>query len=46
MMRRLGIAQRGRFWKIETFLDIILGKSGRSCRNFVVENDKFCFDVP
>jgi hypothetical protein len=41
MMKRLGIAQRERFWKIETFLDTILRKSGRSCRNFVIENHRF-----
>jgi hypothetical protein len=41
MMRRLGIAQRKRFWKRKTFLDTTLGKSGRSCKNFVIENHRF-----
>jgi len=45
-MRRLGTTQRERFWKRETFLDIVLGKSGRSYKNYVVENHKFYFDIP
>jgi hypothetical protein len=47
MMRRLGTTQRGRFWKKKkTFLDTILGKSVRSCKNYVIKNHKFYFDIP
>jgi hypothetical protein len=44
-MMCLGTTQREKIWGREGIFRV-LGKSERSCNYFVVENHRFCFDIP